>query len=129
MTQGQTDPAPGRKVLVVDDSVDSAKMLALMLRLGGHDARTAYDGESALATAISFVPEVAFLDLNLPGMSGYELARRLRPEPTLDRLILVAMTGFGDDEDRQRTREAGFDHHLVKPADPQVVEKLFRDER
>lgn len=116
----------GRKVLVVDDNADSADMLALLLRLGGHDARTAYDGESALEAAAAFAPEVAFLDIGLPDMSGHDLARRLRQQSDPGGLVLVAMTGFDDEEDRRRTREAGFDHHLVKPADPEAVAKVLK---
>ncbi len=121
-----TQGTAGRKVLVVDDNVDSADMLALLLGIGGHEARTANDGESALQAAAAFVPEVAFLDLALPDMSGIELARRLRQLPGLGGLLLVAMTGFDDEEDRRRTREAGFAHHLVKPADPDAVEKILK---
>lgn len=120
MTQG------GRRVLVVDDNADSANMLAMLLRLAGHDAQAAYDGTSALARAASFVPEVAFLDIHLPDMTGYDLARQLRQQPQFAGLLLVAMTGFDDDEDRRQAREAGFDHHLAKPADPDAVERIVR---
>jgi CheY-like chemotaxis protein len=116
----------GLKVLVVDDNVDSAKMLALMLQLAGHDARAAFDGPSALAVAAGFIPEVVFLDIGMPGMDGYAVAHRLRETPGLENVVLVAMTGFNDPEDRQRARDAGFDHYLVKPADPEEVAKILR---
>ena len=113
-------------ILVVDDSVDSAEMLAMMLKLEGHDARTAYDGSQALSLVQSFTPDVAFLDLRMPEMSGYEVARRLRETPSLE-TVLVAMTGFGDEEERKRTEEAGFDHHLVKPAEPTVLNDILSE--
>jgi len=117
--------ARGLKVLVVDDSTDAARMFALMLKLEGHDARPAHDGLAALAAVKDFTPDAAFLDIRLPGMDGYELARRLREVPSLTGLVLVAMTGFGEEEDRRRSLEAGFDHHLVKPADPALVGKIL----
>ena len=122
----QGGAAPGRKVLVVDDNVDSAKMLALMLSLDGHDVRTAFGGAEALAAVQTFTPDTVFLDIGLPGLDGYEVAKRLRRTPGLGAVTLVAMTGFSAEEDRQRAREAGFDHHLVKPADPADVTKLLK---
>ena len=101
-------------------------MLAMMLRLAGHEARAAYDGPAALQAVADFTPEVVFLDIGLPGMDGYAVARRLRQTPGLGGVVLVAMTGYGDDEDRQRSRAAGFDHHLVKPAEPEAVEAILR---
>jgi CheY-like chemotaxis protein len=123
---GQVSAAQGRKVLVVDDNEDAAKMLALMLSLEGHDVRTAFGGAEALAAVETFTPETVFLDIGLPGMDGYEVARRLRQAPGLSAVTLVAMTGFSADEDLQRARAAGFDHHLVKPADPTEVTRLLR---
>jgi CheY-like chemotaxis protein/two-component sensor histidine kinase len=109
--------APPRRVLVVDDNADAADSLAMLLRLGGHDVRVAYDGPAALAAAREFGPQVAFLDIGMPGMDGYEVARRLQAEAAARRPVLVALTGWGQAEDRRRTTEAGFDLHLVKPAD------------
>jgi PAS domain S-box-containing protein len=110
--------AARRRVLVVDDNEDSADSLALLLELKGHEVRVALDGPAALATAHAFQPEVVLLDIGLPGMDGYEVARRLRAERAGEGgLLLVALTGYGQDEDRRRSREAGFDHHLVKPVD------------
>jgi len=119
--------APGslRRVLIVDDNADSAESMALLLRLDGHEVRLAYDGQSALEEAHAFRPDVMFLDLNLPKMDGYEVARRLRREPAMRDMTLVAMTGYGQEEDRQRTQEAGFQLHLVKPVDFTKVEELL----
>jgi PAS domain S-box-containing protein len=121
---GMGKPAP-RRILVVDDNVDSAESLALLLRRGGHEVRTAYDGPTAVQEARNFRPEVAFLDIGMPGMSGFEVAQQLRQEEGLNQALLVAMTGYGQDEDRRHSHEAGFDHHLVKPVDPAAVEKLI----
>jgi len=116
---------PGRRVLVVDDHPDSSESLALFLRLRGHEVRTASDGSSALEEFARYRPEVVFLDLGLPGMSGYEVARQLRAMPQAHDVRLVALTGYGTEADRERTRVAGFDVHLAKPVDPQAVETLL----
>ena len=116
-----------RRVLVVDDNADAVEMLGAVLAADGHDVRTARSGPSALAIVEEFHPHVALLDIGMPGMSGYELARRLRAEPHLSGIILVAVTGWGQDEDRRRSKEAGLDHHLTKPVDPRVVQALIAD--
>jgi PAS domain S-box-containing protein len=118
-------PGPPRRVLVVDDNEDAADTLAALLSLTGHEARAAYDGPAALAAAGEFRPEVVLTDLGMPGMDGYELARRFRAEPAFRGVVLVAVTGWGQDEDRRRTAEAGFDHHLVKPVAPDAVRRLL----
>jgi PAS domain S-box-containing protein len=122
-------PAPSAigslRVLVVDDNVDSADSMAVLLRLYGHEVRLAHDGEKAMEEALSFRPDVMFLDLSLPKMDGYEVARRLRQEPAMRRMTLVAMTGYSQDEDRQRTLEAGFNLHLVKPVDFDMLRELL----
>jgi CheY-like chemotaxis protein len=110
---------------VVDDNVDGADSLAVLLRLSGHAVRVCHDGPAALALADEFVPDLVLLDIGLPGMDGYEVARRLRARPGLDRVLLVALTGYGQEEDVRRSRQAGFDHHLVKPADPTTLAALF----
>lgn len=125
-TGEESSTAAGRRILVVDDNLDSAESLAMLLDLQGHEVSTAPDGPAAIATALSFRPEVIFLDIGLPGMDGYEVARRLRSEPDLDGTVLIAMTGYGRDEDVQRAMEAGFDRHLVKPLDFAQVETLLR---
>ncbi|MCU0703767.1 MAG: response regulator [Fimbriiglobus sp.] len=114
----------GKKVLIVDDNADAAESLALMLQLMGHTTRTAGDGPSGLAAAREFTPDMAFLDIGLPGMSGHELACRLRDDPATRAAVLVALTGWGTDDDRRRSREAGFDAHLTKPVDVNAVTDL-----
>ena len=115
-------PVTGRKILVVDDNEDAAALLATILELHGHATLIAHDGPSALAAARAFSPEVAFLDLGLPGMSGHELARELRRLPGLERISLIALTGWGGEEDKRRSAEAGFAHHLTKPVDIASIE-------
>jgi CheY-like chemotaxis protein len=112
------------RILVVDDSRDAADSLAILLRLAGHDVRTAYGGPEALQIAGHFRPRLVLLDLGMPGMDGYEVARRLRQGPSAAMTVLVALTGWGQDEDRRRSREAGFQHHLVKPVEPDALAKL-----
>jgi PAS domain S-box-containing protein len=122
-------PAEGavsRKVLVVDDNVDSAESLGKMLRLMGNQVRTAHDGPSALEEAAQFIPDLVLLDIGLPGMDGHEIARRLRLLSGLQEAVLVAQTGWGQDEDRRRSRAAGFNHHLVKPVSPVALQDLLR---
>jgi CheY-like chemotaxis protein len=118
-------PVPIQRVLVVDDNVDAADSLALLLRVIGHETRIAHDGLEALVAARAFLPDVVLLDIGLPGMDGYEVARQLRGEPDLRTALLIAQTGYGQDEDRRRSREAGFDHHLVKPVDPDALRALL----
>ena len=116
---------PARRILVVDDHRDSTDSLALFLRLRGHEVRTAPDGPTALDEIERYRPEVVFLDLGLPGMSGYDVARRVRMMTDLGPMQLVALTGYGTDGDRQKTRDAGFDVHLAKPVDPRAVDALL----
>ncbi|MFN0196858.1 MAG: PAS domain S-box protein [Planctomycetaceae bacterium] len=118
-------PDSGLRVLVVDDNVDAAQMLGMLLQTSGHDVRTAHDGPAALEATLDYRPHVVLLDIGLPGMNGLEVARRLRLHPELGNMVLVAMTGYGQAADRQRSREAGFDHHLVKPADFEQVRELL----
>ena len=118
-------PGPARRVLVVDDQPDSTDSLALFLRLRGHQVHTASDGPGALEEFARCQPEVVFLDLGLPGMSGYDVARRLRAMPEARDVRLVAVTGYGTEADREQTRAAGFDVHLAKPVDPHAVEALL----
>jgi len=118
-------PVPPRRVLVVDDNVDAATSLAELLRHRGHEVRAVFDGSEALEEATRFTPDAVVLDIGLPGMDGYETARRLRQLPGGRHMMIVAVTGWGQDEDRRRSKEAGFDHHLVKPAHPDAIEQLF----
>ena len=114
------------RILVVDDNVDSARTMSIVLkRLWGQEARVAHDGMEALQIAEQFRPEVILLDIGLPGMSGYMVAKQLRDRPDLGRPLLVAMTGLGHDDDIRNSREAGFDHHLVKPLDLEALRKLI----
>jgi len=123
--EGQSGQHPRRRVLIVDDNRDSANTLGMLLELLGNDVRTAYDGHQALTEADAFVPDVILLDLGLPQLNGYEVAGRIRANAKLKGVTLVALTGWGQDEDRRRSKEAGFDHHLVKPADPADVQKIL----
>jgi two-component system CheB/CheR fusion protein len=119
-------PTP-RRILVVDDNVDSAESLALLLRCFGHDVATASDGRSALAVAATMRPEVVLLDLGMPEMSGYETAKALRRETWARDIVLIAQTGWGMEEDRRRTTESGFDLHLTKPLDGEALIQLLAE--
>jgi CheY-like chemotaxis protein len=119
------DGVAASRVLVVEDNADAAESLALLVRLWGHEVRVARDGPSALELARSFRPEVVLCDLGLPGMDGYEVRRRLRQEAGPGGLTLVAVTGYGHDEDRRRSKEAGFGLHLVKPVDSTALKELL----
>jgi two-component system CheB/CheR fusion protein len=110
-------PTPQRRVLIVDDNVDSAVSLAMLLQLQRHEVNVAHDGQEALEAVQRYRPEIVFIDIGLPGMDGHEVARRLRREHGREKLVLVAMTGYGQDEDRRKSQEAGFDAHIVKPVD------------
>lgn len=107
-----------QRILVVDDSIDAAESLMSLLRVWGHDVQMVHDGPAALEVAAAFVPTIVFLDIGMPGMDGYEVARRLRRVPALERAWLIAVTGFGSEQDRRRAQEAGFGRHLTKPVDP-----------
>jgi PAS domain S-box-containing protein len=115
----------GRRVLVVDDNVDGAQSMGMVLELLGHEVRLAHDGLEALELARAFRPEVAVLDIGLPGMSGYELARRFRAEPALAQTLLIALTGWGSEDDQRKSAEAGFDAHLTKPVDGAAVQQAL----
>jgi signal transduction histidine kinase len=113
--------APKHRVLLADDNVDFVESLSLILQGMGHEVRVAHDGAQALDVAATFEPEFAFLDIGLPHLNGYELARRLRELPVTRDGVLVAVTGWGQDDDKRRSRESGFDHHMVKPVDPDQI--------
>lgn len=119
--------AGGLRVLVTDDDGDSAEMLQILLGLMGHRVQVARDGSSALAAVSTFDPHVVLLDISLPDMDGYEVARQIRaahPQP----IRLIALSGWAPDEAGERAREAGFDYHLTKPADPDVIERLLSEQ-
>ena len=117
------------RILVVDDNVDGAEMLAMALREKGYNTRVAHDAPAALNVAAEFRPDVAFLDIGLPVMDGYELAARLRERRDANQTRLIALTGYGQESDRRKTREAGFEHHLVKPVDLDAIEALLASAR
>jgi two-component system CheB/CheR fusion protein len=119
---------PAKRILVVDDNVDAANCLALFLGMSGHEVRAEYDGPAALAAARAYRPEVVLLDIGMPNMDGYEVARRLRQELEPEKVLLVALTGYGQDDDRRRSREAMIDHHLVKPVDPEALHAFLASE-
>jgi len=116
---------PRRTVLVVDDNRDAAETLAALLDMFGHRAPVANDGNQALRMLPSLMPDVVFLDLGMPGMSGYDVAVAIRHEPRYAQVRLVALTGWGGEADRARTREAGFDAHLTKPATVEAIEEVL----
>jgi two-component system CheB/CheR fusion protein len=117
-------PAEKKRVLVVDDNTDSARVTGLLLGATGFEVRLAYSGPEALEVAAEFAPAAVLLDIGLPGMDGYEVARELRAARGTG-LLLVALSGYGQDEDRRRSAAAGFDHHLLKPADPARMIELM----
>ena len=113
------------RILVVDDNEDSADTLAMMLRVMGNDSRTAYDGQEGVDVAGAFRPDVILLDIGLPMLNGYEACRSIREQSWGKGVVLIAVTGWGQDEDRRRSHEAGFDHHMVKPVDPKALMKML----
>ena len=129
MSETQTYATPSQqpllRVLVVDDNVDAAKALAMLLGYFNCDAEVAFDGESALSVAEHTEPHVGILDLGLPRIDGFELARRIRQHAWGKRTMLIALSGWGQEEDRIRSREAGFDLHLVKPVDSQALLRIL----
>ncbi len=125
-TSLKTEPRHFR-ILVVDDNHDSALSLAMMLSIMGHETRTAHDGESAVSTAESFLPEVVLLDIGLPKLNGYEVAQRIRENAWGKSMFLIAVTGWGQEEDRQRSSEVGLNVHMVKPVEPAALERLLAE--
>src|SRR5262249_55989989 len=113
------------RVLIVEDIEAVAEMLAMLLKLWGHEVRAAYDGPTALLAAPTYQPDLIVLDTGLPGMNGYEVARQIRQQATAKKPLIAALTGYGQEEDRRLSQEAGFDHHMVKPIDPQALEAFL----
>ena len=122
---GQDNGIRPCRMLVVDDNRDGADLMAVLLRLQGHEVEVAHDGYCALEIAAKFEPEVVLLDIGLPGINGYDVAKQLRQMKLARPQCLIAMTGYGSEEDRQRTEEAGFYHHIVKPIEPAELNKLL----
>ncbi len=124
MNDSDAGPGAGRRVLVVDDNEDAADSLGMLLVARGDSVRIAYDGEEAVAAEEDFRPHIVLLDIGLPKVSGYDVARRIRAVRGT-RVLIVAITGWGQEEDRQRAREAGFDHHFTKPVDFDLLVALM----
>jgi CheY-like chemotaxis protein len=110
---------------VVDDNVDTVLSFSMLLKESGNEVRTAHDGPTAVQIATEYVPDVVLLDIGLPGLNGYEVAKQIRTKPTLKNVVLVALTGYGQESDRQASMEAGFNHHLIKPARLEQVRKIL----
>jgi len=121
----ESGTAAKRRILVVDDNRDAATMLAMMLRLFGNEVSVANDGLEAIQVAEEARPDVILMDIGMPRLNGYEACRRIREQPWGADMLLVALTGWGQDEDKRKTRDAGFDHHLVKPVEPQALQELL----
>ncbi len=120
-------PAPGCRVLVVDDDEDTADGMAALLSAEGHAVRVAHDGPAAIAAALDFRPHVVLTDIGVPMLNGYEVAARMRQHPDLALTVLIAITGYGREQDRVRAHAAGFDHHMVKPVEPDEMLAIVRD--
>jgi CheY-like chemotaxis protein len=118
-------PPLGLRILIADDNHDSADSMSLLLQLSGYEVHAAYDGAQAFAEAEAFRPHFAVLDIAMPGVDGYEAAQRIRAQPWGKDMILVAMSGFGQESDKQQAQAAGFDHHLTKPVDVTELERLL----
>ena len=116
-----------RRILVADDNADALESLATLLSLNGHEVYRALDGSVALEAAERYQPDVVLLDIGMPRLSGYEVARQIRARPWGQRLVLVALTGWGQESDRRRSQEAGFNSHLVKPVDPGELDRLLAE--
>ena len=122
----QPSPATiARRILIADDNEDAADALAMLLRLAGHEVCTAHGGQAALDLAGTFKPEIALLDIGMPDLNGYDVARQLRGSAQGKALRLIALTGWGQEDDKRRARDAGFDHHLTKPVDPRRLNALL----
>ncbi len=113
------------RILIVDDNVDTVLSFSMLLKESGHIVQTAHDGPTAVQMAIEYIPDVVLLDIGLPGLNGYEVAKQIRKQPTLKNVVLVALTGYGQESDRQASKEAGFNHHLIKPARLEQVRRII----
>src|SRR5678816_897234 len=118
-------PVRGLRVLVMEDNPDVARSMARLLAVAGHEVRVAQDGESGMSVAREFAPDAILLDIGLPVVDGLQVARWIRQEPGLRKVLLIALTGYGREADRQATRDAGFDHHLAKPVDFKAIESTL----
>ena len=127
MRDNRTNGRRPVRVLVIEDNKDAAESLHLLLDQLGCESAVAHDGATGIEAALASPPDVVFCDIGLPGLDGYAVARRLRAESWGPRVTLVAVTGYGREEDRRRAESAGFDLHFVKPADPSAIVRLFKD--
>jgi CheY-like chemotaxis protein len=125
LTEVTNANGPSLRVLVVDDNIDAAQTIGMLLQAKGHEVRTAYNGPAALEAAVDFQPTVVLLDIGLPGLDGLEVAKRLRKQIGSRNAVLIAMTGYGQEADRERSLVAGFDHHLVKPIHFEKVQEIL----
>jgi two-component system CheB/CheR fusion protein len=125
----QPGPSRGRRILIVDDNLDAAETLAMMLEILGQETRQAHDGREALAVAGEYKPDLVFMDIGLPGISGLEACERMRGELGMRDAYLVAVSGYGTEEDRRKSRAAGFDDHVVKPLDPAMLPQILSGAR
>jgi CheY-like chemotaxis protein len=116
-----------KRILVVDDNRDAAESLGMLLKMLGAEVSVVHDGEAALRAVVAQRPAVVFLDLGMPGMDGFEVARRIRQQPETSDTTLIALTGWGQERDRRETKAAGFDHHLIKPADFSALQALLTE--
>ncbi len=119
-------PLPARRVLVVDDNEDAAELLSIMLDMIGQTAAVAHSGPDCLSMAVQFLPDLIFLDIGMPGMNGFDTALALRAMPSLEKTMLVALTGWDDAQTRSRALASGFDRHLTKPATLELIEDVLR---
>ena len=115
----------GRRILVIDDNHDAAQILGMVLEMSGHEVHLAYDGEQAVAMARDLLPEIALVDIGLPKLNGYGVAEHIRAEPWGEKMVLIALTGWGHEDDKRRAIAAGFNFHLTKPVDPDQVDALI----
>jgi CheY-like chemotaxis protein len=122
-------PATGRRVLVVDDNIDAAETLAMMLEILGQTTSQAHDGNAALRVAEQFKPEVVFMDIGLPGLTGHEAAQRMRQDLGMTEAYIVALSGYGTEEDKRKSLFCGFDNHFVKPLDPSQLPEILASAR
>lgn len=114
-----------RRILVIDDNEDAAQTLGMVLEMSGHEVHLAYDGEQAVAMARDLKPQIALVDIGLPKLNGYGVAQSIRAEPWGEKMMLIALTGWGQDDDKRRALAAGFNFHLTKPVDPDQVDALI----
>jgi CheY-like chemotaxis protein len=125
-TRGRHVPAAPRRILVADDNRDAAESLAMLLQIDGHELRVEYDGPGAIAAFAEFAPQVALLDIGMPGFNGYEVARKVRQREAGNSVVLIALTGWGQERDKDMALAAGFNHHFTKPIDPERIHEILR---